>query len=340
MNLTVYDHASLFEELQPEWNELLQRSIANRVFSTWEWQSAWWNAYHPGQLWVVTCRDQDDRLAGIAPWFIEDNPVHGRVVRSIGCVDVTDYLDVIADEGRIEEVLNCFAEFLVENREAYDVVDLCNIPEYSPTYDLFPKILEQHTFQVEVKQQEVCPVIRLTDDWDGYLESLPKKQRHEVRRKIRRAEGAPEEVDWYIVDHTHDLNVEVERFLVLMAASDPQKAEFLNDPQNVAFFQSIVPILFERGWLQLNFLRVGGEAAAAYLNFEYDNRVLVYNSGLLPKDYGHLSPGIVLLAHNIRHAIETGHTEFDFLRGNETYKYRMGGEDVAVYMLRAWLPNA
>ena len=94
MKLTAYDQVSLFEELRPEWNELLQRSIANHIFSTWEWQSAWWDAYQSrGQLWVITCRTDDGRLFGIAPWFIENHPIHGRVVRSIGCVDVTDYLE-------------------------------------------------------------------------------------------------------------------------------------------------------------------------------------------------------------------------------------------------------
>ncbi|MDL1883917.1 GNAT family N-acetyltransferase, partial [Anaerolineae bacterium CFX8] len=75
--------------------------------------------------------------------------------------------------------------------------------------------------------------------------------------------------------------------------------------------------------------------AATYLNFVYNRHVLVYNSGLLPGEYGHLSPGIVLLAYNIRHAIENNAVVFDFLRGNEVYKYRMGAQDTRVFMLRA-----
>ena len=70
MKITVYDQVDLFEILQSEWNDLLQRSVSDRIFSTWEWQSTWWNAYHPGELWVIVCRDDGDRLLGIAPWFI------------------------------------------------------------------------------------------------------------------------------------------------------------------------------------------------------------------------------------------------------------------------------
>ncbi|MCU0476705.1 MAG: GNAT family N-acetyltransferase, partial [Anaerolineae bacterium] len=70
--------------------------------------------------------------------------------------------------------------------------------------------------------------------------------------------------------------------------------------------------------------------------FVYGGRVMVYNSGLNPA-HAPLSPGIVLLCHLIRWAAENGMTAFDFLRGNEEYKYRMGGIDQPLYMLKAKL---
>jgi CelD/BcsL family acetyltransferase involved in cellulose biosynthesis len=73
------------------------------------------------------------------------------------------------------------------------------------------------------------------------------------------------------------------------------------------------------------------------LNFDYNGQILVYNSGLQQTEFGHLSPGIVLLSYNIQHAIESGRTLFDFLQGNESYKYRMGGQDSHVYNLEAHL---
>jgi CelD/BcsL family acetyltransferase involved in cellulose biosynthesis len=335
VRLTAYENVDLFSELKSEWNELLHRSMANRVFSTWEWQSTWWEAYHPGQLWVIVCRDETGRMLGIAPWFIEDNPKRGRVIRSIGCVDVTDYLDVIVDKDCTTPILDCFASYLAAHSNRFDLLDLCNIPEHSPTYEHFPKILQNHGFSVEVKQQEVCPIIQLPGDWESYLSMLDKRDRHELRRKLRIADAAPEGVDWYIVNDSHDLNTELDKFLSLMAASDPQKAEFLRDSKNVAFFRAIVPIAYQNGWLQLCFLTVGGQPSATYFNFDYERHILVYNSGLDPARFGHLSPGIVLLAYNIRYAIENGYEIFDFLRGNEAYKYRLGGRDVAVYMLMA-----
>ena len=333
MELSVYREAAAFELLEPAWNQLLRRAPINHIFYTWEWQRTWWNAYQPGELFILTCRDEGKLLA-IAPLFITETQGERRV-QIIGCVDVTDYLDFIVDEAHLQPVFEAFADFLAGHRQEFDRLDFCNIPHDSPTRSLLPGLLEARGFATAVEQQEVCPVIELPANWRGYLSLLDKKQRHEVRRKIRRAQGSEKTIDWYIVNGGHDLDEEVAQFIRLMAASDKQKAEFLGDERNRRFFGAIVPLLQERGWLQLNFLTVADERAAAYINFIYGSRVMVYNSGLDHRDYGELSPGIVLLAYNIRHAIEQGYRYYDFLRGSESYKYRMGGRDTSVMNLRA-----
>ena len=122
-----------------------------------------------------------------------------------------------------------------------------------------------------------------------------------------------------------------------MASSHPEKAQFLENEQHVTFFKSIVPAAAAAGWLQLNFLEVMGEPVAAYVNFDYNNQILVYNSGLAPVQAAALSPGIVLLSYNIEHAIENKREVFDFLRGDEQYKYRMGGQNTEIYNLKASL---
>ncbi len=333
MEITAYRDSSAFDLLQAKWNALLQRAPINHVFYTWEWQKTWWDAYQPGELLVLACRE-GDLLVGIAPLFITES-LGVRSVQIIGCVDVTDYLDFVVDERYLSAVYSTFAEYFVANRQDFDVLDFCNIPFNSPTTQILPGLLEACGFRTNVEQQEVCPIIELPGNWSDYLSLLDKKQRHEVRRKIRRVQGSERAIDWYIVNGRHDLEDEVSQFVRLMAASDPEKEQFLQNDRNLRFFQNIVPRLQERGWLQLNFLTVDEERAAAYINFIYGNRVMVYNSGLDHQDYGDLSPGIVLLAYNIKHAIEQGFQYYDFLRGDEAYKYRMGGRNTAVMNIRA-----
>ncbi|NJL92368.1 MAG: hypothetical protein HC915_00945 [Anaerolineae bacterium] len=95
MKIQAFTSPHVFEALRPEWNALLQNSQQNYVFLTHEWQSTWWQAYHPGELWVLTLRDEADNLQAIFPWFIHTQPEKGRIVRWIGCVEVTDYLGAI-----------------------------------------------------------------------------------------------------------------------------------------------------------------------------------------------------------------------------------------------------
>jgi CelD/BcsL family acetyltransferase involved in cellulose biosynthesis len=335
VKLTAYTDERAFAELQPEWNDLLHQSSSDLIFLTWEWQSTWWKAYQAGQLWIITCRTDDGKLAGIGSWFIQD--ANGeRVVRTIGCVDVTDYVDVIVDPAYAEAVNEALAQFLTDNRDEYDRINLCNIQEASPTLALLPGKLQANGFDVETELQEVCPVIELPESWEAYLEQLDKKQRHEIRRKIRRAEHEAT-LEWYVVDEKSDIHEEVNKFLKLMRASHPEKAKFLDDPKNTAFFTTIVPLIYQCGWLKMSFLVVNGTPSAAYCDFDYNDRILVYNSGLLPQENAHLSAGIVLLSYNIRDAIERQRDVFDFLRGNETYKYRMGAVDTKVFKLKAQL---
>ena len=333
MQITAYSDPDAFEDLRHEWNDLLSRAPIDCVFFTWEWHKTWWEAYQPGELLILVCR-QDGKLLGIAPLFVTESPA-GRTAQIIGCVDVTDYLDFIVDSEHLGEVFAAFADCLASIRAAVNILDLCNIPHDSPTHAILPDLLRERGFDAIVEQQEVCPVIELPDAWTDYLLMLDKKQRHELRRKLRRIQGIDDDIDWYIVNGCHDLNAEAEQFIGLMAASDPDKQEFLQNDSNLRFFRRIVPLAQERGWLQMNFLTAGEERIAGYFNFVYGNRVMVYNSGLNHQRYGELSPGIVLLAYNIQFAIENGYRHYDFLRGDENYKYRMGGRDTAVMNIRA-----
>ncbi len=330
MYVTLYDHSRVFSDCSAEWNELVQASDANQIFLTCDWQEIWWEAYHPGQLWVLVVRDDDGQWQGLAPWFIDMQGDGRRIVRTVGCVDVTDYLDIVARRGYEGAVYEALAAWVAEHTDAFDEMMLCNIPEQSRALQGMARAAQMCGLESTVRLQEVCPIIVLPRTFEDYVNSLDKKNRHELRRKLRRAAG---EVDWYIVGPEHDLQQEVVHFMALMAASSPDKARFLENAQNRRFFELMTVRMAERGWLQLAFLTVKGERAAAYLNFAYNQRILVYNSGLDPQKHGHLSPGIVLLARLIEYAIQQGYHTFDFLRGDEAYKYDMGGRDTKVYQL-------
>jgi CelD/BcsL family acetyltransferase involved in cellulose biosynthesis len=168
---------------------------------------------------------------------------------------------------------------------------------------------------------QYAPFIPLPRHWPTYLSSLDKKQRHEIRRKARRLEESGIPWRWYIVQQAETLDAEAEDFLRLMA-NDPAKAEFLTPLMRQQMLRTI-RCAFDAGCLQLSFLEIDGQKAAAYLSFDYLNRIWVYNSGL-DRQFVEFSPGWVLLTYLLRWANENGRIEFDFMRGDEEYKYRFG----------------
>ena len=141
---------------------------------------------------------------------------------------------------------------------------------------------------------------------------------------MRRAEEGEVMVGVYFTSEAARLEDDMEDFLELMA-QDEEKRVFLS-PLMRDQMKSTMRCAFQGGCLQLAFLEVGGQKAAAYLNFDYLNRIWVYNSGL-DRSYMQYSPGWVLLGHLIKWATDNGREEFDFMRGDEDYKYKFGAVD-------------
>jgi CelD/BcsL family acetyltransferase involved in cellulose biosynthesis len=162
------------------------------------------------------------------------------------------------------------------------------------------------------------------------LAQLKKKQRHELRRKIRRAEAHEQKISLRIISTREELGKGSDAFLSLMA-HDEKKAEFLT-PKMRTHLREMITMAFENGWLMLAFLELATLPIAGYLNFDYRNRLWIYNSGIHP-DYYDLSPGWVLLGYIIQWAIKNNREGIDFLRGDEAYKYRLGAEDRFIHRL-------
>jgi len=162
---------------------------------------------------------------------------------------------------------------------------------------------------------ESAAVLDLPGDFTTYLAALDKKQRHETRRKIRRFTemlGAPR----LLRDHGPDA---VARFAAMHRLAAGDKGTFMDHSMETLFGG-----LHERAGAVVDFLHGDGdEPVAAAFGFEDSSAYYLYNSAYSP-DTGAASPGIVLVAELIRQAIEAPHDRFDFLKGDEVYKYRLG----------------
>lgn len=324
-----------FTALAEEWNQLVHRSRYNTIFLTYEWQTTWWQHLGTGDLWIIALRSPvDDQLVGIIPLY-QTTHSSGRyagksVLTLVGCIEVSDYLDIIIAKGWEDAVYAAFLSWLQsDDAPAWEIVDLCNLPEDSLTYRNFAEESEAAGFQSTVQQEDVAPQFTLPLRYEAYLqEQVEKKQRHEIRRKQRRAEREAD-VGFYLVGDEHNLENEVDDFVVLQRASREDKADFMT-PQMRRFFGAVARTMLDAGYLRLGFLTLNGEKAASLFAFEYDRKFLLYNSGYDPDAYSQLSPGWVILSYSIQYAIASGCQLFDFMQGDEEYKYRFGSQDYKV----------
>jgi CelD/BcsL family acetyltransferase involved in cellulose biosynthesis len=176
--------------------------------------------------------------------------------------------------------------------------------------------------RASVVVEERCPVLDLPADWDAYLAALPARHRHELGRRMRRlAREAPDASVTCLADPAAILS-RLDDFLALHRRSRAGKARFMDETME-GFFRAALPALAARGQARLWFLERPSGPLASFVTVEWDGVVGLYNSGFDP-DRAALAPGLVLLAHLVRRAIEEGRRRFDFLRGEERYKYEFG----------------
>ncbi len=217
-------------------------------------------------------------------------------------------------------------------------LDLHLLLDSSPALGALRRAARQLELGEELTQQEVSPRVRLGGDFEEFVSGrLNKKDRHELRRKLRRLDS--ERPDWSLVTEA-DLGAEdaIEAFFPILRASGPHKVEFLT-PDVEAFIRSASRRLHERGWLRVQFIKAEGQLIGATLGFTVSGTWNLYNSGYQP-DAASLSPGFLCVSEGIRVAINEGCTTADFLRGNEAYKYHLGAVDEPLWRLQISLPEA
>ncbi len=327
-----------FSEINPqEWNDLLSGSITDTPFLRYEYQSVWWEHRGGGEwlfqnahLVLVTARE-DEKLIGIAPLFISEYDGRSALLL-IGSIEISDYLDLIV---RMEDHARFVAGLLdflaLSLPDSWSGLDWYNLPDSSPTLAALKAESAQRGWTHLEEMYRPTPRIALNGSFDEYLSRVEKKQRHEIKRKMRRAEASERGVRWHISD-LDDVESEIDSFLGLME-HDEDKAGFLHDAMREQM-KAIIHTAHKNGWLWLAFLEADGQRIAANLNFDYNNKLWGYNAGV-NRDFMDLSPGWVLLGHVLQWACENNRSEFDFMRGDEDYKYRFGA--VNQYVMRVKL---
>ena len=309
------------DQLEPEWRQILPRTHHPCVFISPTWLRIWWEEFGEDRELLLLSIRHGQELVGVAPLMWEE----GRLTFA-GDTQVCDYMDFRAVAGTEEGVLAAVLRSLGE--EPWQEIVLWAVRDDSPTLRALPAVCADPGLSFQVELEDVCPQVSLPGSWEEYLARLNKKDRHELRRKLRKLPQGGE-VGLEMLEAPAEVRAALDDFLRLHRAARSDKAAFMTE-RMARFFRRIVSALAEEGLVEMIFLTLNGVRVAAVLCFRAAEELLLYNSGYDPT-YAGLSVGLLSKALALRRAIEESRKLFDLLRGAEPYKYDLGAENLNVY---------
>lgn len=288
--------------------------IAQRVgpFPGSPFLQAWWEELSPpGELLLA-------RQPGTSMLLVRD----GARIELAGDSDLTDYHSPLG--GDVFDLCRELAHQLVPGTtlslDSLPAEALKPIEEGLATGGLFPIVTEH----------EVAMVVELPETADAFYEMIGKKERHELRRKRRRYQSEVGPIEF---STERGPGFAFDEFIRLHRLSEGRKGEFMT-PAREAFFRRLA---VQPGW-RLDLLSHRGQATACLFAWVDDSAYYLYNSSYEPR-YQHASPGMVALATVMEAAIDEGISYFDFLKGAESYKFRLGGRPRPLYRVEATVPE-
>jgi len=320
-----------WEELEPlaeRWNQLLARSRSDTIFLTWEWCRAWWKAYGGGRSVFVLTAWQGQELVGVAPFykdFVRRWYHRSMCLRIIGAGSGdSDYMDCFAEPGLENTILSGFVELLESCREDWDLLQIEGMREDSP----FLSALREVSWQVEwpLSAYDVpCATLRLPRTWDEYLHTLRPRVRTKARACIEYLEQlklmpaacrTETEVDVWL---TELFDLHMRRW------QQRNRPGVFRDASKRAFYHELSKSALKKGWLAFHRLAWGERPLSLQYGFRYQNRIYILQEGFEPS-FDRLRPGFALRSWVLRHEIENGLSEYDFLAGTARHKLDWGAQ--------------
>ena len=285
------------------------------------WLRVWQQVFAPEARSFFLAGWQEGRVIGVAPLMLE-----GHTASIIGSPDVCDYADFIVAPGKGTDLCVALIDELKQRK--VEVLNLESVRPDSVVMTSMQQAAKQRGCNISCTEDEITLERDLPATWEEYLQILNSKQRHEVRRKLRRLEEAGT-VNYRFIDDVASVPGFMDIFLRQFTESRTDKAAFMTAEME-KFFRSMANAIFEGGLLRLSVLELDNSPVATLIAFDYNDVIYLYNSGYDPA-YSSLSVGVLSKALCIKDSIERGKKRFDFLKGDEQYKYHLGGQEVQLY---------
>jgi len=311
-----------FQALKNRWNDCLNESLDNYVFSTWEWLSAWWKHFGERKRLIILLIEDKNKIFAIAPFVYSSHNFLGfgnlKNISFLGSPQ-SDYATFILKEKKVK-FLELFFDYLNAHID-WDYLDLQNIPESTASADLLREISLKKQFKHwEESESDLCPYLPLPNSMDVLMNGLGRSMRRNLRRYLRKLKEKYR-VELKKYNEIGSVKEAMKTFICLHQNRWKSKGELgaFNNPSFRNFHIDVAKCFAEKGWLGLYFLTANDEPISAEYNFEYNQKSYNYLPGW-DDEYSQYRIGSLTQMHIIENCIRKGLKEYDMMRGNEPYK--------------------
>ncbi len=315
-------------DVRARWHAVVEADPLGSIFHTPEYLEVWTDVLGTRANVRVHEVTEDGETIGVVPVALqrEGSPTGPlEVVRFLGGTEVTDYLGPVAAPEHRPTVVATYLDQLVGDGD-WDELVVGGMVVGSGWDELWLAQAKEHGLTtLGAARDDVCPRIDLTGGFGAYLERLPSKLRHEMRRKTRKLARDAGDLELVEVEED-DLDAALERFFAFNTATTDDKGRFFANEDMQEWFRALASRLGRDGGFRLHELHVGGMPGASCVSLVHGTEWGLYNSAF-DEALAMLAPGMVIVSELLRVAAGEGCTAFDLLRGDEPYKYRFGAED-------------
>lgn len=323
------------EEIAPKWRTLHASNPAHSAFLSYEWLSAWWRHFGQGRALEVLCAQHPNgSLAAIAPLCATPRRLFGKSVYREWCllgaesVACSDHLGFLQEPGVNPQIFDYMLDQVARRMQPGDTLHFTDLDNSAGLVDAALAWAASAGLQADRLPGQACPAVRLPADWNGYLADLSSNFRAQIRQSLRRITG-DSSLEVIRIGDPGQARVAVEDLIRLNTSRLTEKGirSTLTNPRMQEFLRDVVPETVRAGGAWLDAIRCRERLVAVSFHL-LDKRSVSYYQGGFDPAYAAYRPMTTLFARVIERAIAEGYRHFDFLRGEELYKYRWGAEAV------------
>jgi hypothetical protein len=281
-------------------------------------------------------------LVAIAPCYLEQTFARGRVLRLLGDGEIcSDHLSFLVDSQLLNRtpILEALVTYMSQHVDDWDLLEFTSVEATDSVLAQIFDLMNKQDYQVRRSSGLQRWSVPLPESWELYLAQLSKSHRKQIRKLKRRVMETDRFVR-HLVRSYDQLEIAWDRLVDL----HQRRRNSLGEPGCFAsarfanFHRNVVEQLWREEKLQLSWIELDGEPVAAEYVLAGNSASYAYQSGLSPERIAE-SPGQMSLIGTIGQAIDSGHQQFDLLRGDEPYKAHWRAQPHATLDVRAVPPR-